>query len=156
MEHGAIQMIKYVILVLMLLSSSTNTTGPMKLDFTLHNVNKISIESAKYSLGPYHKIVITTPEDIKFIINELNNIKDIDGIETSVQYKVILYEDKRELLVLGLNMDLDYPSSSFIRQSIYTKDNELHSVNDYLISRSFFYFLKDKLQNKIKGDKSNN
>ena len=148
-------MIKYLIIVLLLLSSSTNASGSLKSDFNLNNVNKISIESAKYSLGPYQKIVISNPEEIKFIINELNNIKSTGGIDNIVEYKVIFYIDKKELLVLGLHIDLNYPSSSFIRQRIY-KDNELYSVDDFKISRSFFDFLKDKLQKRTKGDNSKN
>ena len=142
-------MIKYIIIVLLLLSCSTNATGSMKLDFNLNNVNKISIESAKYSPDPYQKIVISTQEEIKFIINELNTIKSTGGIDTIVQYNVIFYEDDTEILMVGLNLNLNYPGSSFIRHSNYT-------VDDYLISRSFFDFLKDKLKKKTKVDNSKN
>ncbi len=136
-------MLKNIILFLIFITSSTYAIESRKYNFNLHNVNKIII-------GTYQKIVITRPEEIKFIINELSDIKEPVGIDTITHYNVFFYEDDKEILVLGLYMDFSYPGSSFIRH--HTKDNENCAVCDYLISRSFFDFLKSKLRNQTKVD----
>lgn len=120
----------------------------IKNGFNIDNVNKISIEPIASIWKPYHKIYITNLEEIKFIINELNNIKKTGGIDTIVQYNVIFYQDNIELFMLGLNMNLYHPESSFLRQRNYSKDKKPNGVDDFFIDRLLFDFFKSKLHDE--------
>lgn len=111
-----------------------NTEEIAKFDIKICDVDRICVKTNKNSHKPYQQIDITQQETIKSIINELILIKPTGGIDTIVDYDVIFYKEDQALLVLGLKIDLKYPSSSFIRH------RRPDSVNDYIIGKSFYDF----------------
>lgn len=106
----------------------------------LDNANKIILETNSISINLFQKVEIIDLKDVKYVANELKNITQIDGIETMCDYQVTFFNEGKELLKLGLYIDLEYPDSSFIR---------LHDI-DYLINRSFYDFFVFILHLKTK------
>jgi hypothetical protein len=107
-------------------------------EYKLDLADRIIIETRKRSYNSYQKKVITDLKTIEFIVNELKNINEIDGIATWCDYNITFFKDNEELLKLGLRISLDPRGSSFIRHWHDT-------VDDYRISKSFHDFFVDIL-----------
>lgn len=122
--------------IILIKNCSAESTQTDKKEFLqelsmLDKANKMIIETDSISIKLYQKVEVIDLKDVKYIINELKNITQIDGIETECDYKVTFFNDGRELFKFDLSIDLEYPDSSFIR---------LHDIDDYLINRACYDF----------------
>lgn len=115
-------------------------------EFKLNDVDKIIFESTKYT-KPYQYKVIEDKKTIEFMVKELKNITDVGGkIGIYCSDRVSFWKGKKELLVLGLEINFNHPDSSFIKYaSTSFKDGGV--LYDYFfISRAYHDFFVSIIQ----------
>lgn len=100
----------------------------------LEDVDKITIETVKYSDMPYKFMVIEEKDKINKIVAGLKNTTERDVILMAEDYKISFWKNNKKILVLGLRIRFDYPDLSYFR---YRKDD----VYDYTFSAEYYNFL---------------
>ena len=116
-------------------------------EYSLDDVDKIIIEVRKNDIESNQHIVIQNQKSIKFMVAELENIKDAGGgIGIWCNYRVLFYKGNKELLALRLFIDSRHPNESFIR---YSTDV---FVGEYLISRAYHDFFISILTEKLESN----
>jgi hypothetical protein len=117
-----------------------NLVSDYNLDLDI--VDKIIIETTKYSRRPCRHIVIEDKKKINYIVSGLKNITATGGIDTMCDYDVSFYNGDNCLVMLGLKINLDYPISSFIRYS------SERFVLDFRINSEYYNFFINILNEK--------